>query len=757
MAGIVLEKWGNEMPGMDRRTFLQGTGMLTGGALTSNLRAYSSEWAAQSQAADQDDAPPPPVYEPFEWSAPGIVFAFEFLDKMLRSRTLLPAGIAPPRDIPLPTAVSGIETSLHCTGENPDDHHGLKLTGGSPGSRLVYMGRREIPMAMGKRLIIYQADPVLGLNLESIYETFADLPVVRRSTRVTNVGPNPVGVEYLSSTMLYNLASPRRFEQDLRIHFARNTWQAEAQWRTVKPSQAGFIDNGNFTISPAAFDSIGTWSTQRYLPMGVVENTELGVTWFWQIEHNGTWHWELANTEAKAVYAYIGGPDELHGHAWKNLKPGETYSTVPAALGCVRGGFEQAIEALTKYRRAACLRPRGDTRQLPVIFNDYMNCLEGDPTTAKELPLIDAAAAAGCEYFVIDAGWYAELNENWWGSVGAWQPSKTRWPGGLQQVLDRIRAKGMVPGLWLEPEVVGIHSPLKDKPDAWFFQRHGKRVIDHARYLLDLRNPDVRSYLHRVVDRLVGEYKVGYIKMDYNVDGLEGTEYLADSPGQGLLEHNRAHLSWLDEVLARYPDLTIENCGSGGGRMEYAMLSHLQLQSSSDQEDYRLYPAIEVGESAGVLPEQLAIWSYQLAHGDADAAAFNLVNAMLFRIHQSGQIAELSPESFAQLKAGLQIYKDTIRPHIGAAIPYYPLGMPDMTDSTSPISLGMRSSSSNFVAVWRLRGDSRVHLPLGNTEMRILYPADLGIQVEMKGDGMNVIFPRQMMACILMENHLDDR
>ena len=134
--------------------------------------------------------------------------------------------------------------------------------------------------------------------------------------------------------------------------------------------------------------------------------------------------------------------------------------------------------------------------------------------------------------------------------------------------------------------------------------------------------------------------------------GSKGTEYLADSPGQGLLEHNRAHLSWLDEVLARYPDLTIENCGSGGGRMEYAMLSHLQLQSSSDQEDYRLYPAIAVGESAAVLPEQLAIWSYQLANGDADAATFNLVNAMLFRIHQSGHLAELSPESFTQVKNG---------------------------------------------------------------------------------------------------------
>jgi alpha-galactosidase len=742
------------MPGIDRRLFLQGTGMLTAGALTSKLRAYASELAAASHEESQDNGVlSPPVFESFEWAAPGMVFSFEFLDKRIRSRTLLPPGIAPPKDIPAPTAISGIETSLHCTGEDPNDHHGLKLTGGTPGSRLVYTGKSEVSTALGKRFTIHQSDPVLGLEVESIYETFANLPVVRRSARVTNRGHQNVGIEYLSSAMLYNLASPRRFEQELLIHFAQNTWQAEAQWRAVKPSRAGFIDNGNFTVSPAAFDSIGTWSTQRYLPMGVIENTELGVTWFWQIEHNGTWHWELANTEDKAVYAYIGGPDELHGHAWKVLSPGEMYTTVPAAVGCVRGSFEEAVDALTRYRRAACLRPRADTRNLPVIFNDYMNCLEGDPTTAKELPLIEAAAAAGCEYFVIDAGWYAELNEDWWGSVGAWQPSKTRFPGGLQEVLDRIRAKGMVPGLWLEPEVIGIHSPLKNKPDAWFFQRHGKRVIDHSRYLLDLRNPEVRAYLHSVVDRMVGEYKVGYIKMDYNVDGLEGTEYQADSPGQGLLEHNRAHLAWLDEVLARYPDLTIENCGSGGGRMEYAMLSHLQLQSSSDQEDYRLYPAIEVGESAAVLPEQLAIWSYQLANGDSDAATFNLVNAMLFRIHQSGHLAELSPASFAQVKNGLRIYKERIRPHIGSAVPYYPLGLPDMTDTISPISLGMRSPHSNFIAVWRLKGEERVHLPGIDPKMKILYPSDLGIRLETEGDGISVIFPRKMMACILTLDH----
>jgi len=94
-------------------------------------------------------------------------------------------------------------------------------------------------------------------------------------------------------------------------------------------------------------------------------------------------------------------------------------------------------------------------------------------------------------------------------------------------------------------------------------------------------------------------------------------------------------------------------------------------------------PAIEVGESAAVLPEQLAIWSYQLADGDADAATFNMVNAMLFRIHQSGPLGKIKPGEFCAGRTGLHIYKERIRPHIGAAAPYYPLGLPDMTDSFS--------------------------------------------------------------------------
>lgn len=92
----------------------------------------------------------------------------------------------------------------------------------------------------------------------------------------------------------------------------------------------------------------------------------------------------------------------------------------------------------------------------------------------------------------------------------------------------------MIPGLWLEIEVMGIKCPLVDSvcDDSWFFTRHGKRVYDRSRYQLDFRNPKVRSHADEVIDRLVSEYGIGYIKMDYNIEPGIGTEQNCDSVGE---------------------------------------------------------------------------------------------------------------------------------------------------------------------------------------------------------------------------------
>lgn len=151
-------------------------------------------------------------------------------------------------------------------------------------------------------------------------------------------------------------------------------------------------------------------------------------------------------------------------------------------------------------------------------------------------------------------------------------PAPTRFRGGLAFVLEEIRRRGMIPGLWVEIEVMSEALPFANAlPDGWFFRRNGRRVRDNGRYLLDFSVPAVRAFADGVMDRLIGEYGAGYIKMDHNVNGGVGTES-GFSPGEGLENHWRAFNRWIAGVMKRHPHVIFENCASGGCRMEYGLL-----------------------------------------------------------------------------------------------------------------------------------------------------------------------------------------
>ena len=139
---------------------------------------------------------------------------------------------------------------------------------------------------------------------------------------------------------------------------------------------------------------------------------------------------------------------------------------MPAGFGVADGDVNEAMAELTEYRRKI-RRPNEDDEKLNVVFNDYMNCLMGDPTEEKEKAIIDRAAAMGCEYYCLDCGWYDK--GFWWDRVGEWKESPERFPNTLKAVCDYAKEKGMVMGLWLEIEVMGVACELANKlPDDWF-------------------------------------------------------------------------------------------------------------------------------------------------------------------------------------------------------------------------------------------------------------------------------------------------
>ncbi|MEY8376942.1 glycoside hydrolase family 36 protein [Lachnospiraceae bacterium 56-18] len=643
---------------------------------------------------------------------------------------------------------------VQTTGESRLEHFGLGHSGTLPGNRMKYVSHTDQVNEAGRVVEIYTKDEVTGLSGRMVYQFYTGIPVMCCRLFLKNEGSEEIGLEAVSSYVQAGLGSEE--QEDISLLIPHNSWQEEIQWKEMPVNQLGYhiISDSGISSKRIQIRNIGSWSSGEYLPLACLRNSSRGIMQFWQIEHNGAWNWELQE-RAGQLALVINGPDEINHHWWKSLKLGEEFETVPAAVGCVEGGVDETFTALTEYRRRI-RRKNQDNEKLPIIFNDYMNCLWADPTTKKELPIIDAAAAVGCEYYCIDAGWYTD--ENWWYKVGEWQPSDIRFPNGLSEVTDYIKAKGMTPGIWLEIEVLGTQCDLAGKADSgWFFQRHGKEALDRDRYQLDFRNEEVREYTRGVVDRLIREYGIGYFKIDYNINAGIGTEYHSDSPGDGLLEHNRAYLRWLDGIFTDYPDLVIENCSSGGMRMDYAMLSRYSIQSTSDQTDYLKYASIAANAPSALAPEQAAIWSYPLSDSTREQTIFNCVNSCLLRIHQSGHMGVLAADKREIVKEELGYYK-RIREDIKEALPFWPLGL--AKDGDDWMCLGLKTGEKGYLAVWRLKEDEACRLPLvywrgEEVDVKVAFPADderCKLSWDSEEGVLEVVLPQEGMARIIQLN-----
>ena len=626
--------------------------------------------------------------------------------------------------VELPPSVPLIEVVTASHGHQPAND---RLAHTVFGAEARYVSHRAIEGAGESVLTLTVGHPASALQAEVILKRERGVAAVQASVVVRNVGHQAVVLRAVPSLTL-PLGTFTARQNEWMLRHGRSDWLAEGRWQTSDLAEllpdigerfSGHKQRGEFSVV-----STGTWSTGKNLPAGAAEAP--GIAWMWQIEHNGSWRWEIGR-DSVVAYLSLSGPTHADHNWLERLAPGDQFTSVPVAFAVGRD-LHAAAGAMTAYRRSS-RRGHPDSERMPIVFNDYMNTINGDPTEEKLLPLIDAAAKVGADVFCIDAGWYDDSGY-WWDSVGAWEPSRTRFPHGLGHVIDRIKQYGMTPGLWLEPEVVGVKSPLAESlPDEAFFSLGGERLVEHHRYHLDLRHPAARAHLDAVIDRLVTDYGIGYFKLDYNIDPGSGSDRDADSTGSALLEHNRAHLAWLDAVLDRHPGLVLENCGSGAMRSDWAMLSRLQLQSTSDQQDPLNYPPIAAAAPFLMLPEQAANWAYPQPSMDDEQIAFTLATGLAGRFFLSGHLDHMSGEQLALVTDAVST-AEVLKAHLRRARPFWPLGLPRWDDPW--VCLGLESPTETTILLWnRDSSTAMVSIPLGpwltpqRTTLQTVFPLAL--------------------------------
>ncbi|MDN3241561.1 glycoside hydrolase family 36 protein [Glycomyces tritici] len=659
----------------------------------------------------------------FEWAAPGLHLGFDHAD----DRPVRLVRLATGPDAPSAAAPWAI-VDVYTPGEHRARNNQTLLHSGA-GQRLRYAGRESLD----GELRITQHDHETGLEVTSVFRAAGPGLQIRHTVR--NGSERELVLLSVSSAVV---AVPDTGGQELL--WGESEWLAEGRWHQrplhdLLPDTHPELHGGQYSRGLFSLTSHGSWSSGTFLPTGVLANAD-GPSLAWQVETSAGWHWETALTGGTVTVGVHGATDMHHQFAAR-LAPGEAFTSVPAGVCIADGGRDAAFAALTGYRRAIREVRPVDAR-LPVVYNDFMNTLMGWPTTERLLPLIESAGEAGAEYFCIDAGWFAALEGNWWTNAGEWLEAPERFTGGLLSVIDAIRANGMRPGLWLEPEAVGVESPMaKRLPDEAFFQRFGERVSEAGHFQLDLRHPAARAHLDETVDRLVDEFGIGFFKLDYNTNTGLGTDVDAAGPGAGLLGHTLAYTDWLRDAQERHPGLLFENCGSGAMRMDYNLLSVVHLQSTSDQQEFRSYAPIAAAAPASVLPEQAGNWAYPAASMSLEETAFAMTAGVVGRIYLSGFLNELSAEQSALVREAVMLHKDW-RHRIAEAVPTWPLGLPRWEDEV--VALQLDAGPQSLLAVWSRGGAAEIALPeLEGRTVAQVYPAALPQWTIRTGDGAPVL------------------
>ncbi|WP_277209352.1 glycoside hydrolase family 36 protein [Isoptericola croceus] len=604
-----------------------------------------------------------------------------------------------------------------------------------------------------ERLLLHLAETVTGVRATVHLELVAGLPVLRSWAEITTEGD--VLLDHATTGVVAGIGHGTRWEQEVAVWEAANPWSGEFRWRRSTLAERGLFDVGMTRYGQVgsknrvSLTSTGAWSTSEHLALGIVEESATGRMLAWQVESNSTWHAELGD-RFDDVYLLVTGPTARE-HQWSvRLAPGDVHLTTPVRLAVVPGspsGTDATLAdvgaALTLHRRRT-RRSHPDHVRLPVVYNDFLNGLMSDPTTERELPLIAAAADLGAEVYVIDAGWYDDERGGWWDSVGAWEPSTDRFPdGGLGRVIEAIRATGMKPGLWLEPEMVGVRSPLaQELPDAAFFQRGGDRVAEWGRFQLDLRHPAARAHLDAVVDRLVDEFDLAYLKLDHNVDIGPGTDAgVGEAPGHGLAQHAREVLSWVSAVMDRHPGLVVEGCAAGGSRTDAASGAVFPVQSLTDQQDFRLTAPIAAAAPLVITPEQAGVWASVDGTMRPEEIAFSLVSATLARVHLAGRVDTLDVAQRELVRTGLAAHRE-VRSAVARSTPLWPLGLPGWRDPW--VAQGARDGADLYLAVWRrdlddVSAPATVRVPLpglrAEGDAEVLFPTWGSDEVSVVDDG----------------------
>lgn len=451
-------------------------------------------------------------------------------------------------------------------------------------SELLYTGHeilKQKPCISGmpsldgeETLVLHLKDAVTNFGADLYYTIYEDTDVITRRIIYYNGGEGEV---ILRRAYSFSMSLPGTDYEVLSLY---GSWVRERKMQRI-PVQHGVISiDSKYTSSSATLNPF----------MAVMES---GAT----EQHGEVWGVSLVYSSSFVLKAegtmngntlLTGGVNDFD-FSWK-LESGACFETPEVVLAYSQDGIGGMSRTYHDAFREHLINPNYVKKERPIVMNIWEG-LYYDFDTEKLKEVTDKVAETDIEVLVVDDGWYGKsIPEG--GSLGDWYVNRKKLKNGFEDVIAYAKSKGIKFGLWFEPEVVSNTSDFyREHPDYIVRTSDREPCLGMNRYILDLTRAEVRDAIVQMVNTVLEENEIAYVKWDYNRNVTDSF-----SP-----EFSHRYVLGLYDILNRIvcanPQILFEGCAAGGSRFDPAMLSYFPQIWTSDNSDAEDRTMIQYGTS----------------------------------------------------------------------------------------------------------------------------------------------------------------
>jgi alpha-galactosidase len=490
------------------------------------------------------------------------------------------------------------------------------------------------------------------------YSMDAETGILARSANIENRDKQPVIIEQAAAAQW--TLPPARYT----LSYLTGRWAGEwtLNQEAVRPS-ARVIESRRGTTGHQAnpwFAISRDASQNAAAPMIAPE--EFGEVWFGALAWSGSWRFTIEETQFDFVRVTGGFNPFDFGY---KLKPGEHLETPVFYGGYSNHGLGGASRLLDHYEVAHILPHAPNPKPRPVIYNSW-EATEFNVDDAGQMALAEKAASIGIDRFVMDDGWFGQRKTDNAG-LGDWYVNPKKFPNGLKPLIDKVHSLNMDFGLWVEPEMVNPDSDLYRKHPDWVLNFPGRpRTEQRTQMILNLARPDVRGYVEGFLDKLLTENDIAFLKWDYNRNWSEpGWDQVpADEQKKVYVEFIRNLYSILAELRKKHPNVEIESCSGGGGRVDLGILQYTDEVWPSDNTDPFDRLIMQDGFTYAYTPQVMMAWVTDSPHWlnfRSTTLVYRMLSSMQGSLGIGANLNHWTAEDFATAKRLIAAYHSAQR------------------------------------------------------------------------------------------------